>query len=542
MTQIEVPVVSGPQKLSYPLFRLTSTDWAVLWVLICGTVILLNQWRFPGLLLGVLLICWVMWPLDWGRRYYVWFGKVDSWWIRVVLGGVLWENPYYDGDETLLTPKGFVRRTLRKIVYRKHPFPYYPDKLYDVGLGHNTYAGHTDSILVYGSGSSIATLGPNEAEARITQLEHEFRRIAAWHGLSAKVGTTVRRRPYSMLQFEEILGSEMHPDVLVPEALVIMQQPEHRGKSADELYRLGVLTREQLRYLRVHQITCVEARQDVAQNGADIDMIISVTIPRSARLQAAERKAKLLDVKEMRHERIVRLGESLLAAARRASVVDPRILDQEEWGTFLRKAWDAVDLAEYYDQMIHQTTEEATSTGNIEDESRRIPLWHPQIGIYATDKVAVFDHTNHAVLRITKMPREIAPDTMDGLFSSMPIRLLSRTLASEPVKGTREYYGLNFLSAIADSIMESTSLWFGTRTVRRRERLASEEERVANESHILYMNVFLGLVHEDPEELELLVEAVQSELAVYECQSERVTGETRVVRAALTAGTTIATL
>lgn len=538
MPQIEVPVITGPQQLASPLFRLTLNDGVVLVVLGCLTLLLVQRWDFPGMLLGVINLVWWLWPQDWGRRYAMWADAVYSWWIRNVLQGVLWENPYYEGDDRL-SPRGAIRKMLGRLVYRAHPFPYYADRLYEIGLIHR---GDTDTILIAGDGSSISSLELREQAIKLYEFEKEIRRIAAWMDLSAEVGTIIRRRPGNLLEFDAMIGQELFPDVVVPEALVVMQRPENRGKTADELYAEGKLTKQELRDLRLHQINCVEVREELALNGPGVDMVTTVTIRRSPRLHAAAKRSKYLTEKEVRHERIVRLGQSMLAAAKRASVANPHIFDQEECEDFLRGAWDTVTLQDYYRQRVEEAQTEEVITPEQISEQRRVPLWHPQIGIYVTSNVAVFDYTNHAVLRVTKMPVEIESDRLDRLFTDMPVQWLSRTMASEPVTGTREYYGLNFLSALADSLLDSLTIRIGTRTVRRRQRLADEEERVADEGHIEYFNGYVSIAHEDPEELELLVQEVLSELQVIGCNAQRVKGEARICRAVLTATTSIALL
>lgn len=549
-TTQEVTVLTGPDGLAYRLLSFSSTDWGAFAIFASLGMYLWVNLAFPGLVIAVLFVGYMMWPLAWSRRYYAWGEAIYSQWIRIVHQGILWES----GDEYAInaSTRRWWRKLLSRAFSRVAVFALLVDELFDYGLIHNLLD-TTDSLVIRGDGSSIAAEEPQRQYDLQEMLAEELRRIAGYQKLTATVGFTLRRRPTSQLMFDANQDSHAHPDVVIPEAIV---KAHETGKTVDELYAAGEITRQELRDYRLHVIDVAQARSSFMDEGCSVDMVAVITIKRSSRLAMAARSGgKPLEANELRRERIVQLANSMLDALGRAGVGNPIILNPDQCRDYLRSAWDVNSLPEYYGQRVAAESQSQLPIQHREEVSssrsklrfwarpkavaESVPLYHPQHSIQVNDNICVMDDTGHAVVRLTKLPAKIYPWTMHDLFTHSDVRWISRTLASETTTGTREYLGLTWLSKIQDDVMSVVPGLWGKKTELKRERLDAQTSRIANEGHIEYFNCFVAVANSDPELLELDVEEVLRAVNNIGGRAERVTGRSRLVRATLTANTGI---
>ncbi|MFZ1458302.1 MAG: hypothetical protein WAT17_00260 [Candidatus Saccharimonadales bacterium] len=532
-TTRDVPVVIGPSSLSARIFPMTATDWGM-------TAVALALWfavaAHKGTYAGFLVLAtgiYLLWPLDWGKRYYQWGEAIGGQWIKHVKHDTLWgEEPIHD-EVTGAMPRALssCRRSLNNIIAISHPFPYRVDDLHGYGVVH-TSRGMTDSIVISGGGSSITSLDPDRQMAVLEQLELELRKLAAESKISARMSLMFRRRPEGVDDFDVMIDEIFHPDIVVPDALISLLKAlkTEPAVTVEKLYERGTITRKQLRDYRLYLINMGEARQDVADNGMRTDMVAIITVRRSQRLRQAgkSKNPRFVEEQELRSENIIQLGRSMQDTMRHLGVGLTEIMSVPACRAFLRRAWDVVDLDKY-------------SSQQDEVESAAVQSYHPQLGIYVPNgNVLVCDRTGHAFLRLTKLPRHLMASTLSQNITGSPSPWIGQTLAAQTVSGQREYYSLNFLSSLFDTILDLFSgVRIGTKTVRRRERLAAQEERVADEGHIEYFNTFIPITHQDPRELEALVSETMRVIKANGGEAQRVCGRARLARIGFTALTGI---
>jgi hypothetical protein len=521
----DVTFLTGPERLSYRLLNLSSTDKGAFLVLIALGSYLWGKLGFFGLAAGILLTTYFLWPLAWSRRYYAWGEKVYDAWIKLVDQATLWESDEVRRE----SHRVWWRRLLRALIMRAHPFPLRVDTLFDYGLIHNVRSG-TDSLVITGDGSRIAAMDPDEQSDHQEIIADEIRRIAGYKGITATVSMVLRRRPSNPVLFDQNQDRHAFPDHVMPEALVAMART---NKSADELYADGEITREQLRDYRLHRINVAQNRASYETDGSSVDMAMVITIKRSARLIRADKRkhGKPLEAAEVRRERLVQLAESMGDALVRASVANPHVLNAEECADYLRSAWDVADLSDYYRARL-RPQDNATSDA--------VSLYQPQHAIYAKNGVCVMDRTGHAVVRITKLPKQIPPNMMPRLFTDSGVRWVTRTMVGETTTGNSEYYGFTWLGFILEDILDALGLHrTGRKTQRRKETLDSNASQIDEQAHIEYFNGYLATAGVDEVQLNLDVEELIRTVANIGGQAQRVPGGSRQARATLTAVTGI---
>lgn len=516
----EVPVVFGPTGLAYNAAKLGGTDWGAAICLVFVTLFLNAQMGILGFLIGIGVIVSLLWPLGWSKRYYAigeWLAGV---FIHVFLRDALWlaEN---DPNE------GFFRKLCRWLYNRctHHAYPYRVDTLYDYGLVY-TKPMSTDSVIITGDGSDIAGLSLQEQANRAEWIAEEIRRNVSYEGLEVTTSMVFSRRPLDMIDVLAVQNASMHPNVLWPEALLVLA--ENPGRSADDLYKAGLLTRQQLRDYRLHKVNVVQARALLGERGMTPIMAYVITVNRSTRLQAAEPKrrgqGKPLDESELRFEKIIQIAQASSDALRKAGVGNPRVLTPRQAEAYLR-VWDVAGLPSFFERQLEETGH---------------GLHHPEHAIMAQSDVAVFDQTGHATVRLTVPPQHVTPNTMPQLVTQSEVPWLTRTIVCESTTGKWEYRGTYFLGNLVDILMSVFSgIRPGAKSIRRRQKLDAAEERIADESHILYLNVFESCAHDDPKVLEMYVDMLQREIRSIGGKSERLKGRARIVPWTLTALTGI---
>lgn len=515
----DVPMIAAPDRLGYRLLAFTEADLRVLGVVACA-ILAASQMFGPLGVLGIIAFSmWLLWPLKYARRYYTWLEALYGFYIRVVLRDRLWENPELIGADKKLPRGEKLRAVIDRIVPRPHPFPFRVDQLYDIGLVH-CVSRRTDTLYLRGDGSNIASLGMVQQAEWEYRLAYELRKIATTRGYTVEIGMTLRRRPADPADHMVVQDQSMQPAVLVPDAF---DDRTHLGED-DTLTPMQVRA---LRARRIHQIAVVETGIELEEAGCVIDMDLAITVKRSPRLRRAAsegRKSRKVDAKTARREQIVQLAKVLQDAMAVSGVQNARILNPGECEQSLRRSWDVVGLLTYYLGNNHKTS---------------LPQCHPQAGIYACRDKAVFDQSGCVTIRVTELPRLIPPVALERLFTEPPVPWISRTVVAESGSGNQEYYGLNFLSAVVDSLLSAFTIRWGTRTIRRRERLAKEETRVADEGHVMYTNMYIAILDDDPYKLEDHTEATLRIIRGIGGQGQIVQGRARTVRAALTAVTAI---
>lgn len=521
MPSYDVPTVTAPRSLSYQFLKLSDADFKMLAILGCIGFILIQLLGFLGFVIGVAILVWLMWPCSWSRRYYTFGEWVYGLWIRYMLKDVLWED--------WLTA-GLTDSPKRDRLRRKTPFPLRVDKVHQVGLIHNRRS-DTDSILISGSGSDIAALSIRDQYDRQMQIAETIKKVAGYKGLTAEIGFVIRRRPYDIVEFDISSDHNVSPDILVPASAELVHTS---GMNPEQLYKQGRIGKEELRRARLNEIL-VQSRAEVQTHGHNVAMITVITIKRDNRLRSAARKkgAKLLAPKETYSLKIVQLAEEACVFLEQASVRETQILDKQECEDYVRETWDVAGLDDYRKARIYGTD------AGTDDE----PLHYPQIRIRTGHNSCVFDQTHHAIIRISKLPKEIEPNLMPRLFSDPAVRWLSRSLVSETGTGDAEYRLLGTFTALYENILAGFGIVrYGPKTVKQQTALEDRRQEISDQEHAEYFNIYLAAANQDPEALEQDIDQLFRAVNGIGARAERVTGRSRQIAAAITANTGIALL
>lgn len=520
----EVPVVSGPQSLSSDFLPNTTVDSVFFGICALGCWVAGRQLGFFGFIVVLGTSLALVWPLTWSRRYFSGLEALAGGWISVVQQDALWENP--DADEHLVgQPSWWWRRLLLSLVFLPHPWPYRVDELDKFGLIY-TATTRSDSLVIGAGGSKIAAMSPQDQFARNQIIAEMLLQIGSYQGLSAQVGLIDRRRPSDLTMLEAMRDTSYMPDVVVPKALVLMQRT---GKTADELYAQGLLTKEEMRDYRVHLLNIVEVNEELLERGDETMMAITITIKRSPQLSRAAKKkgAKPIETAQIRRQRIIQLGEMVCAELEKASVYKPRVLTKDECEDYLFSAWATIEASQYYPDREPLFTD-------------KVQAYHPQHGIYSRHKVLVTDWTGHAVVQITKLPKMIEPNLMPQLFVLAGVQWMSRTTITETTSGTAEYYGLGWLGKLISNALSGLGLdMSGAKSERKSAELAERQVELDRQGHRERTNIYLAAAHPDPDQLEASAEELQRVITQIGGKSKRIRGRARMARYALTATTAI---
>lgn len=544
-----VEAVSAPTKLSYPFFRQTTGDWISTIILALGCFIALLRYDLFGFIVAGLPSLWLVWPGQYGKHYYTLYeNTIVTWWYLVVLEGYLYENK----DHPDYVPRHVVwwKRALKWVIRISHPYPFRVDSISHVDAnGVVTEVGliFTEKINSYAavieaSGSKIPNLSLQDQSARIDSIAGEIQRLAYLKGLSARVSFVFMRRPASIVAHEEVIDVSLVPDVVVPKALLKLDdfissleslEPALSFKEritklreeSDKLYETGALTKEETRDFRLF-LTSQEAQEAVRINGNDPWMVALIMIRRNSRLAQASSEEKALSADEGSQQDIIRLINTFARQLELTGVHEPHVLNREETEDYLAAATNAVMLDEYRERAFNEV-----SHGDLD-------VYHPQVAIEVTHDLAVFDGTGHAVFKLTGLPSSILPTDMAGLVNGVRnVRWISRTLTSESGTGTNEYRAAVWLRNILDDFLGFTGVRTGRKTENRQIGVDERQQQLADQGHVEYINIYLAVAAETPTEIANagieIDKSVRTLAASARCI--RVTGAARISRMVLTA-------
>ena len=527
---IDVPAQRSPVRLSYQLFAPTKLD--TLWLIGLGSIafIIWRQLDFLGLLIGLTIVGYFMWPMLWGCRYYEILQAIKGWWIDAILQGVLWATG--EALEAYTAGRSWWRKLLASTMPLAHPNPFQVDKLFEYGLIH-TVGLNQDSLVIRGDGSNIVSYNLSRQAELLAVIEDLIKRFASYYKLHVQIGLVFRRRPSNPVIFDRNQDQHGEPDVVLPEALVLMQKYPPRTDEefedprvhAKRLYEEGLLSRVQFRQYRQYRIGVQQARECFTDDTNGVDMCLVITIPRTRRLMSATKSP--LQQEELRREYIHQLARDAVDALVRATVVNPTVLNPEECQDYLRAAWDVSTLQEYYLQRAQGTPVDITN-----------PVHHPEHVIGARNGLAITDDTAHAIVRMHELPEWIFPDSMNGLLTG-DVRWITRTLIAEAERGTGEYFGTSGIGRVFDNLAENLHLPFGKKILKKRAKLEEKEEQLAEDEHRVYSDVYLMESDTDVSTIEMGAEELIRVAKQADGDAFRVEGSARLVPVALTAATGI---
>jgi hypothetical protein len=376
-----------------------------------------------------------------------------------------------------------------------------------VGIIHDT-SENLDTVAITSPGSDIAGLSFQEQHQMHQAIANTWRRLAAYHGVQISIRTLTQRRPYDMDRLLDSFDNSYLPDVLVPQAQIVQQET---GIDPEELYKLGKITREELRDWRLNRLNVGEVYDEVDDRGRQVEMITFITVRRDKRVRKAakSRRAKKLTDREAQRLQIIRLAREVMEGLERGSVRDPQLLDREGCLRFL--------------EGVRSTEKRNSETADaFMPTSSQLSRDHPQFGIYSTPEAFVTDTTGHITLMITGLPKEIETNLIPRIFSEAQVEWLTVTTLAETASGRVEYIGFNWVANILNDGLDAAGLSrIGRKTERRREDIEAQQAEVADQGHLIYLTPLVTVSHVDPEALEDAAVEAERVIRLIGCNSER---------------------
>jgi hypothetical protein len=389
--------------------------------------------------------------------------------------GRVWEN------EKLLQQMGqyerarWWRRMLKRLFPRRHPYPLRIDwietDLGDIGVGYNKHQ-QTQSVVITAEGSDVPGLKPVDRYNQLVALGDSIRRMSIGEPLS--ISQIMRRRPPGEWEFNNAINKSHHPDVVVPPALV---DELETGKSSDELYREGSISKESARQMRLNEIAIQESKKLAMAYGGEVDYAMVLTVPRDNRTRQAARgrRAKLLKDNEIRRMSLMRVVKFAQDACERFGVEGMQILDKTQLEEFCAFPWKEADAPE-------------------DDE---IPFNHPAYGLYAAANASGADDTSFVAYRITETPLEVDMGLMTALFTQTGVPI-SVAFLGENKSATAKGSSLWFISGI----IEAFDGWnLGARFSQYGERVSESSEALAQRRYVQHVNILAIVYGRDPDQL-----------------------------------------
>ncbi len=536
--QQDVPVTVIPQSVSKPFLRQSRADLIVLVILGIYVFVAVFRGGFWGMLLSIPVSAYLIWPLDFGKRYYVyWENLVVSWWIRVVLEGYLYENVNH--PDYVPRPVAWWRRALKFCIRLRHAFPFRVDWVGNVGLIHHIF-NKTDTIGIEGDGSVIGALSLVEQDNRIRIIADEIQRIALTKGLGAKVTTSIMRRPFDKIKDAERVSMSYLPDVFLPEARVVLDdfiaslpamtiEDWHIAvrKEGDRLFKAKEISKKELVHLRRH-LTLLEEKVAVAEYCSAVPMTMLITLRRSARLAAAARAkgGKPIAPGEVLRQDVVRLARLFCQQLEVAGVGSPRILNRQGAEDHLATALYVATLDDYRERALNERTGEVKPDPNL-------PVYHPQVSIRVSNDTFVIDGTGHAILHGVAGPDGgvITPSLMPSMFKKLgSVRYPTRTTIGEPNTDKFEYTGTTLLGRLLEDLLSFFKIRTGAKTENRQIGLEQRERDLAARKHVVYVYPSQAVSGTTPEEIEDGIDATHNVNKGSHVTTVRVVGEARMAR------------
>lgn len=513
---VEVPYLPAPTKLAYQFLELTKIDWLVLFAGILLSLRAGHYLSLPGTLAVLVLTGAQLYPLLYGRRYVVWLMRFYGWfWIEKVLDGVLWTS----GPRELL---GWWRKLLVWMFVEPSVYSYRVDKLFDIGLNYNTRL-RTDSVIIAGDGSQFFRLSPMEQDALEKRLADEMAKYARYRRLRARVSLGSRRRPLDGHRVLVEQNEHMRPDTYLPRALVELKA---RGldvtpNNVEQLVSDGVLSDAEAVDFN-HYVIAQAIRRRAPEVCRESDYVAVLTVPRSGRVRLATGKDnRKLSPEEAMGEQLINLAQAFLLRLSGMGIKNPRILNQDEVEVFNRAGWDVVSIDRFRtDRLAGRRTQH-----------------HPEREIRVKDGVMTFDNeSHHAVIRLTGLPHQVAPDDFTRLFGALPTEgSLSVSKVSTVVSGNKEYRWLGFFLNLVEDIIGH--LRTRSRTQRRFFSLLNVQERIDEQRHISYFDVLIDVGDGSKAVVESDVRLVMDRIAELDASAERVVRPEWLAKYALSAAT-----
>jgi hypothetical protein len=294
------------------------------------------------------------------------------------------------------------------------------------GVGFIAYK-RSDVIVIEGSGSKIIAQNPHDQFRTSLREADVIKRVASSvPGRKIAVSLMFRRRPANVRDIANTMGESLHPDVAVPEALLIPEEKWTVKQRAD--YNAFTMW--------------MDSQNLMDEIAGEVTMAMVITIQRESKLARAMKGKSSLPDREVKRLTISRVKETAVEGLKACGVSDVHALDLEAINLYVRRSWDVDTIDEYYERMQKQW-------GGTEGLAKSKFHW-PQERILAFSDHSVMDSTRHAVLRVRENPSRVLADYYRQLYA-IDVPWLTVTLVSETVSSNAEYRMLNKLIPIRNT-------------------------------------------------------------------------------------------
>lgn len=526
MSDTQAPVLTAPNHLSRRFFPFTIADWVVTGVLVFWAMLLNHRFGSIGSVVGLALLVVAIWSHKWGKTYDRLITKVNDAEMTIIRQGALWENiPLLRQLGQYVEPSWW-RRAVRFVIRRRDPYPIRVDSMIDerfgeVGLGYNTRE-RTDSIVFLGSGSDISTKDEATQFAMIEAFASAVRRMS--HGSRVPITLIARPRDADVQEFDTAVAWSHHPDAVIPFATeVCVEHHSETGEwiSPEQLYSRGLITKEQERWRRLHDLAVARSRVAHQVHGRETDFAVVITVKRDPKANKAARswKPQPLDPKAVRQLPLTRIMKIAHVALQNLGVEGLRLLDRQEMEKFCA---DRMPLSD-----------------ELQEVDTGVSNHHPQLNILASRDAVVEDGVMYATYRVEEMPTQLFSDSIARLFT-LTSPTVSLAVRGENTRGSGEARWLYWITSLFDGLTGDMRL--GKSITHSRAQLEEISDRIADTRDVQRMTILLRLAGTDAEQFVEDADTLVREAAGLGFMLELVPGSSLQYQAKLVATTGMASI
>ncbi len=417
------------QRMNYWRFGWSDGKFAIGWLACLVTLQLLVGGPVWAVVL-ILAIVGLFKNQD-GRFYYLPGELYRSLKVGVLNRGVLWQA----------VPKAYKGLRGRLLSTPEKVIPLKLDVLEgtDVALIYNP-AENTDSMVVMGSGSRLASQSFEEQQDTYARVADAITKVAAQLNARTRLSLVLRHRPTNPVELRKFYALALDARVaFAPTDL-----------SPEEVAALPPLERRNISLAKRLLDECSVVQYKYA---ARLDMAVVVTIDRDPAVARVARQlngegGKKSHRKRLSRQRgiakprirrlnINRLTQVVIDELRACGVYDPHALGPNELHEFIRTGWDINGSTEYFEWQENPEDTDGTPLPRS-DFWRARNLW-PQESITTPYDHCTTDGTYHAIIRIKRMPSRLGALDFRQLFSMLPV-WSTFSLNGETVRSNTEYH------------------------------------------------------------------------------------------------------
>jgi hypothetical protein len=477
-------MVHNPARLSQRYFNLTEHDW---WFVGFGGGIfvivssLAHSYFANFAVIAALGILFYKFGNN-GRWYFMIGKEFTEFSIMKIHHGDRWIRPNPSAKNSSKTRQRF-ERLLRR---RDDVIPIDIYDLGGIGMAHNKLRG-TDSCVIIGTGSDIASLNLAAQRARISYFADNTKRVSSRPQFGVGMNSVFRIDPFNPWHLADDQAETVHPEIFLP---VGLEKPLDQLTSAEHRrYMLHLNGREvnavlQPKVSDTVMATVVTIKRYGALKTFVHELRQNEKRRRFGRKPAAPKPFSDMEVFMLPIMDVARTCKEGLTAA---GVEGVRILNQKELEAYFRGAWDITDKQDYNRQ---------------QHEGTLGPVSHwPQERICVTKTTSVFDNTTHAVLQITGLPTPSLPHFM-RLLHSVDARWRSVSLVGETIRSTGDYLALGRVASLLSVGADLYGSGGGVKTRQSIKDIADKQERISQTNVLHLYNVYIGIGGNDSAALE----------------------------------------